>query len=64
MDSAHLRNRVAIVGAGFTNARRNTGLPVAALAIDASLAAIDDAGVALACLPTGSIAGTATAWIS
>jgi acetyl-CoA acetyltransferase len=47
MDSAHLRNRVAIVGAGFTNAKRNTGLPVASLAIDASLAAIDDAGVSI-----------------
>ncbi len=48
MDSAQLRNRVAIVGAGFTNASRNTGVPVAALAIDASRAALEDAGVLIA----------------
>src|SRR5882762_10482159 len=45
VDRRLLRNKVAIVGVGYTSATRYTERPVAALAIEASDAAILDAGL-------------------
>jgi acetyl-CoA acetyltransferase len=42
---AEYRNKVAIVGAGVTRAVRRSEVPVASLAVDASHAAIEDAGL-------------------
>lgn len=42
------RNKVAIAGVGFTNAVRNSDVPVGSLAVQASDAAIRDAGLARA----------------